>query len=102
MKQQVKDRGRRLARSVAQRARGTGAGEGASQVPSRATPDKLDRQLAALRRRVNELEQEVQEQRLLNRRLAELADIVQELLIPAVDRDDERLAALLDDYASKL
>jgi len=51
---------------------------------------------------VNELEQEVQEQRVLNRRLAELADIVQELLIPAVHRDDARLAALMDDYAKKI
>ena len=47
-----------------------------------------------------DLEQEVQELRRLSPRLAELADLVQELLVPAAKRDDERLKELLDDYDS--
>ncbi len=34
----------------------------------------------------------------LSHRLAELTDLVQEILVPAVGRDDERLRRLLDDY----
>jgi DNA repair exonuclease SbcCD ATPase subunit len=58
----------------------------------------LRQQVARLRRRVVDLEQEVQELRRLSHRLAELADLVQELLVPAATRDDERLKELLDDY----
>jgi uncharacterized coiled-coil protein SlyX len=45
--------------------------------------------------RIAELEQEVAETRRLHRRVAEIADVVAELLVPAVDRDDERLRAAL-------
>lgn len=58
----------------------------------------LRQQVNRLRRRVVDLEQEVQELRRLSHRLAELADLVQELLVPAATRDDERLKRLLDDY----
>lgn len=58
----------------------------------------LRQQVARLRKRVVDLEQEVQELRRLSPRLAELADLVQELLVPAAKRDDERLKDLLDDY----
>ncbi len=58
----------------------------------------LRQQVARLRKRVVDLEQEVQELRRLSPRLAELADLVQELLVPAAKRDDERLKELLDDY----
>jgi hypothetical protein len=51
-----------------------------------------------LRRRVNRLEAEVQECRALNVRLAELTDIVTELLLPVAARDEEKLAALLEKY----
>ncbi len=51
-----------------------------------------------LRRRVAELEAEVQECRQLNLRLAELTDIVTELLLPVAARDEEKLAALLEKY----
>ena len=44
----------------------------------------------ALRERVEELEDEVQECRQLNLRLAELTDVVQELLLPVAARDEER------------
>ena len=44
------------------------------------------------------LEAEVQECRALNMRLAELTDIVTELLLPVASRDEEKLAALLERY----
>jgi hypothetical protein len=49
----------------------------------------------SLRRRVIELEQEIQESRRLNQRLSDLIDVVTEVLVPAVDRDDELLRAAL-------
>jgi hypothetical protein len=51
-----------------------------------------------LRRRVRRLEAEVQECRALNIRLAELTDIVTELLLPVAARDEEKLAVLLEKY----
>jgi hypothetical protein len=55
-----------------------------------------------LRRRVAELEVEVQECRQLNRRLAELTDVVQELLLPVAQRDEERIDAVLEKYSRGL
>ena len=52
----------------------------------------------ALRRRVARLEAEVQECRALNIRLAELTDIVTELLLPVAARDEQKLAELLEKY----
>ncbi|GAA2146016.1 hypothetical protein GCM10009844_21500 [Nocardioides koreensis] len=51
-----------------------------------------------LERRVEELEAEVQECRQLNLRLAELTDVVMELLLPVADRDEARVAELLQSY----
>ena len=48
-----------------------------------------------LPRRILDLEDAVMENRQLNRRLAELTDILAELLVPATERDEERLTALL-------
>ncbi len=66
-------------------------------------------QLLALHKRVGELQAEVrgldaevQETRRLNRRLAEVIDVVQEVLVPAANRDDERLRRLLDEYSKRL
>ncbi|WP_148574465.1 DUF6752 domain-containing protein [Nocardioides caldifontis] len=56
------------------------------------------RQVAALRKRVDRLEAELQETRQLNRRLAEVTDVVAELLLPGEGRDEERLRAALEDY----
>ena len=58
--------------------------------------------LQALRERVTVLEQEVQECRQLNLRLAELTDVVQELLLPVARRDEERLSVLLEKYSRGL
>ena len=56
----------------------------------------------ALRERVTALEAEVQECRQLNLRLAELTDVVQELLVPIAQRDEDKVAALLEKYSRSL
>ncbi|WP_239460132.1 DUF6752 domain-containing protein [Nocardioides daejeonensis] len=58
--------------------------------------------MVRLAARVAELEAEVQECRQLNLRLAELTDLVQELLLPVAQRDEEKLAELVDRYSSQL
>lgn len=69
-------------RSGAQKVAGLGAGA----------------QLEALRARVAVLEEEVQECRQLNLRLAELTDVVQELLLPVAQRDEARVAEVLGEF----
>jgi flagellar biosynthesis/type III secretory pathway chaperone len=56
----------------------------------------------ALRERVAVLEEEVQECRQLNLRLAELTDVVQELLLPVAQRDEQGIAAAMEKYARGL
>ena len=58
--------------------------------------------LGRLRGRVAELENEVQENRRLNRRVAELLDIVEELLVPLAQRDEERVRAYLRAHEADL
>lgn len=58
--------------------------------------------LDSLRQRVTVLEREVQENRELNRRIAELTDVVTELLIPISDRDPAKVDAILDKYRNTL
>jgi prefoldin subunit 5 len=60
------------------------------------------REVAALRRRVAELEKEMQEARRLNRRLAELTDVVQELLVPVAQQDEDKVRRYLDRYSTAL
>ena len=60
------------------------------------------RQVAQLARRVSDLELELQECRRLNRRLAELTDVVQELLVPIEQRDEQKLRETLERYAHAL
>ena len=71
-------------------------------VPPDERVDQHDERLDALRQRVAVLEAEVQENRELNRRLAELTDVVTELLVPLSQRDDEKVDALLDHYRKTL
>ncbi|HET6154592.1 MAG TPA: DUF6752 domain-containing protein [Marmoricola sp.] len=54
-----------------------------------------------LPRRILDLEDAVMENRQLNRRLAELTDILAELLVPATERDEERLGVLLEKYRNE-
>lgn len=58
--------------------------------------------LGRLEARITELEAEVQECRQLNLRLAELTDVVQELLLPVAQRDDDRIAELMERYTDRL
>lgn len=51
-----------------------------------------------LPRRILDLEDAVMENRQLNRQLAELTDILAELLVPATQRDEAKLEALLQRY----
>jgi hypothetical protein len=51
---------------------------------------------------VNELEAEVQECRQLNLRLAELTDVVQELLLPVAQRDEARITEVMERYTKNL
>jgi len=52
--------------------------------------------VARLEAEVAELQESVEENRRLNERLSDVLDVVTELLVPAVDRDDARLQAALD------
>ena len=63
---------------------------------------EMTERLEAIEQRVASLEREVQENRALNRRLAELIDVVAELLLPMSQRDEERVAELLDRYRESL
>ncbi len=56
----------------------------------------------ALRERVTLLEAEVQECRQLNLRLAELTDVVQQLLVPIAQRDEQAVSAVLEKYSRSL
>jgi hypothetical protein len=74
--------------------------QGQGQGPARWKQAQKD--IEALRRRVAAVEQELQEARQLNRRLAEIVDVVAEVLLPAEQRDEERLRAILAKYDESL
>lgn len=57
--------------------------------------DRLDR----LQTRLEELEAEVQECRQLNLRLAEVTDLVEQLLLPTAAQDQEKIAAAVEKYS---
>jgi hypothetical protein len=59
---------------------------------------ELATRVAELEERVVQLEAEVQECRALNRRLADVVDVVTELLVPAMDRDDEAVRQALERF----
>jgi hypothetical protein len=54
--------------------------------------------IQALNARVAQLERDIQESRQLNKRLAEVTDVVAEVLLPAEHRDEARLRELLANY----
>jgi hypothetical protein len=70
--------------------------------PSKVWEVRRSGRVPELRRRVAELEAEMQESRRLNRRLAELMDIVQELLVPIAQRDEKKINEYLERYSSSL
>ena len=57
---------------------------------------------ASVRTRLRELEAEVQENRRLNRRVAELTDLVTELVVPLARRDEAGVDAVLERYRSMI
>lgn len=59
---------------------------------------RLEDRLTAQDGRIAELEQELQESRRLNQRLAELTDVVTEVLVPAADREDDKIREILATY----
>jgi hypothetical protein len=63
---------------------------------------KAEKEITALRLRMSEVEQEIQETRRLNKRLAEITDVVAEVLLPAEQRDEERLRTILSKYDSTM
>ncbi len=56
--------------------------------------DRIDQ----IERRLDTLEAEVQECRQLNLRLAELTDVVEQLLVPVAQQDQEGIQAALEKY----
>jgi hypothetical protein len=52
--------------------------------------------------RLADLEAEMQEARRLNRRVAELLDIVEELLVPVSQRNEEKVREYLERHSSSL
>ena len=56
--------------------------------------DRLDE----LQQRLEELQAEVQECRQLNIRLAEVTDLVEQLLLPMAAQDQEKIAAAVEKY----
>lgn len=78
--------------------RGKGAARSVGRFRNGVQAEGID----ALRERVAVLEDEVQECRQLNLRLAELTDVVAELLLPVAQRDEERVSAVLEKYSQGL
>ena len=98
MKERLRARGARLLARVSPTAaaRVGPPGDAHPQVRSN------KQQIALLKERVAELESEMQETRRLNLRVAELTDIVQELLIPIAQRDEDELRRRLERYSASL
>ncbi len=70
-------------------------------VRARATASRVRAaRTAGVRARLRDLEAEVQESRRLNRRVAELTDLVAELVVPLARRDDADVQAVLERYRS--
>ena len=61
---------------------------------------KRAKSMLSLRARVRALEEEVQECRQLNLRIAELCDVMMELLLPVEARDEKAVAEVLERYRS--
>ncbi|WP_348695697.1 DUF6752 domain-containing protein [uncultured Nocardioides sp.] len=73
--------------------------QGLRQRLQRVVPGGGDQELAE---RVARLEREVADLRRHNLRLAELADVVQELLVPMAQRDQERVDAAIAAFQDAL
>jgi cell division protein FtsB len=63
---------------------------------------QVRRRSLGVRARLRALEEEVQENRQLNRRIAELTDVVTELLLPLADRDESQVRETLTTYQTSI
>lgn len=68
----------------------------------RARPFLGWRRMRTLERRIEELQDDVEELRRHHVRLAELADVVEELLIPLASRDQGRIDEALARYSQEM
>lgn len=59
---------------------------------------RLEQQVQQQAARIAELEAEAQEARRLNKRIAELTDVVAEVVLPADQRDDARVQTLMTSF----
>ena len=59
-------------------------------------------QIGRLEQRIHDLEVEVQECRQLNLRLAEVTDLLEQLLLPVAAQDQEQIAVALEKYTKAL
>jgi hypothetical protein len=66
-----------------------------ARVTSRSEGADQSTVISQLQRDVAALQSAVEESRRLNERLSDVLDVVVELLVPAVDRNDERLESAL-------
>lgn len=64
--------------------------------------ERAERQVRTLRRRVVRLERKILESRQLNKQVAEMIDVIGEVLLPAGHRDEQRLHELLRKYDASL
>jgi hypothetical protein len=62
----------------------------------------LGAEIRTLHRRIDQLEEDVQDARRLHLRVAELLDVVQELLLPASSRDEGKLREAIDKFSGSL
>jgi hypothetical protein len=97
----VLDRSRQALRRGRQRVAQAVAGNQQPASPPTSDADagaRALRRVAALRRDVERIDAQLDETQQLSKRLAEVIDVVAEVLLPSEQRDEERLRALLKDY----
>ena len=83
----------RVAPATADKFRTRSHGKAQTQRKSTGQPN-----LRRMKDRIDELEREVQECRRLNRRLSDVVDVVTELLVPALDRDEDKVREALSRF----
>ncbi len=59
-------------------------------------------EISELHQRVDDMQIQIEELRRQNLRLAEIADVVQELLVPLASRDQDRIDAALESFSKSL
>ncbi|MFT4287767.1 DUF6752 domain-containing protein [Nocardioides sp.] len=69
---------------------------------ARRARERLRERDPGLRARVERLEKELEADRQLHRKIAELSDVVTELLIPLQDRDETRVNQVLSAYRKSI